>query len=112
MNSIDKLMYNDGSSINYDERFMQVIEDHLTYIRSHETTELIEIENEVAHKSEGNLTSLLQDLGIEASMHWVIMRVNGYESPMQYKSSETELLIPGTNIIGDLLGKYRVNQSK
>jgi hypothetical protein len=102
-------MPSEGPALMYSDGFRQVIEDHLEYLRRHENTEIIDIEPQVAYKGQGDLVSVLQDYQIAPELHWVVMRMNGYTSPMQYQPSDLTLLMPSQGLIDSLLRVHRVN---
>ena len=107
--SINKVMRDDGPEIIYSEGFRRMIEDHLLYLRNHESTQLIEIRTEVAYKGHGDFVTVLQEYDVPRHLHWIVMRLNGYTSPMDYDSSHTSMLMPSSTTVNSLLKVYRVN---
>lgn len=105
--SILKLMVNDGPGTMYAPDFRQMIEDHLVYLRGHAQTEVIDISNVNAHAHHGDLYGLLTEYDVQQQFHWIIMRVNGYHSPMEYDESHVTLLVPSLTVIESLLRVHR-----
>ena len=95
----------------YDIEVRNVIEDHLVFLISHPKTVWIDIKPEVAYKGDGDLISVLLDYDIDRHLHWVIMRVNGYTSPMQYRSTTTELMIPDPSVILNIIRTHNVSKA-
>jgi hypothetical protein len=108
--TLNGLMINEGSAVYYDSGFRQMLEDHLSYLKDHPQTESVEINPSSAHKGHGDLVSVLQDYAIEPRFHWIIMRLNGYTSPMEYQSDRLVLKIPQASLIDGLTRVYRVNR--
>lgn len=107
--TLNQNMPTEGPVLMYSEGFRQVIEDHLEYLRTHETTEVVEIDPQVAHKGHGDLISVLQDYQVAPQLHWTITRINGYTSPMEYESSHLMILVPSQGVLDNLLRVHRVN---
>lgn len=108
--TLNSRMPDEGPGVYYDEGFRQLIEDHLEYLRQHPLTEVIDIDPQTAYKGHGDLISVLQDYGVERRLHWIILRVNGYSSPMEYRQDHLLLKVPSTEVIDGLMRTFRVNR--
>jgi hypothetical protein len=109
LSTISELMVPSGPDVYYDERFRNMFEDHIEFVRRHETTDTVEISPADAYSYEGDLYGLLHKYGSPRELHWVIMRVNGYSSPMEYVHEHTSLILPSKTVIDDLVRVFRVN---
>lgn len=109
MPSINNQMPDDGPAVMYEESFRRVLEDHMSYLRDHPQTELVDIKNQVANKHHGDFVGVLHWYGLPKHLHWVVMRVNGLTSPSQYKSSITQIHVPSNGIIERLIKVHRAN---
>jgi hypothetical protein len=107
--TLNETMPSEGPTLMYSQGFRQLIEDHLQFLRNHDNTEVVDINPQSAYKGEGDLVSVLQDYQVEPQMHWIIMRVNDYTSPMQYRADHLSLLVPSQGVIDGLLRIHRVN---
>lgn len=105
--SIQKLMESDGESITYTASFRRMIEDHLPYIRAHETTETLNIRDDVAWRFHGDLIGVLLHYEFRRDLHWLIMRVNKYTSPMDFHYEDRFLHIPSTTLVSRLIRTHR-----
>lgn len=105
------LMVDTGSEITQTPAFRQMVEDHLQWIIRHPTTQWVEIDAHAAHKYKGDFYGLMTHMKTPYHLHWLIMRVNGYNSPMQYNGDHIRLRIPDTHVIDRLLKAHRVNQT-
>lgn len=110
MSKLLTLMGESGPDIYYTPQFRQIVEDHLTYLKDHPSTETITIDPQTAVRGDGDLVSVLLDYTIPKHQHWMIMRLNGMSSPMDYTQDRTTLRIPGTNVLEQLIKRFRVTQ--
>ncbi len=110
MASIGAYMPDDGPKIFYDHDFRRMLEDHMHYLRSHSTTDSIDVDGHVANKHHGDLVGVLTHYEIPLHMHWLVMRMNRFTSPLQYTSSDLNLIVPSQTVIGTLMKRFRANQ--
>jgi hypothetical protein len=103
---IDRLMIEPGAPVFYDQAFRNVLEDHLTLLRSSERTRERSVEPMVAYKFEGDFFGLLAHHGIQPYLHWVIMRLNGMTSPVQASREITSFWMPDPAEISRLRGAH------
>ena len=100
--SIEKYFLEDGADVYYEDSFRQAIEDHLTYIREHPTTERYTLLPKDVDRFTGNLFGYLVDIKKPTYMHWIIMRVSGLTDPTDFGINNTLLLVPNIKVIDDI----------
>lgn len=96
---IDNLAKDSGAAIFYDDSFRAVLEDHMTYLRTHPQSRIIQVEPHVADRWAGDLYGLLISLNIAPYLHWVIMRMNGMLSPQDCDGQLRALQIPYNKVL-------------
>lgn len=96
---IDNLAVQSGAAIYYDDSFRAVLEDHMTYLRTHELTRIIQVEAHIADRWAGDLCGLLVSLNVPSYLHWVIMRMNGMMSPQDNGVDLRVLLVPSNKTL-------------
>ena len=99
---IDQLMLQEGGTTYYDNTFRGVLEDHMTYLRTHPTTTVLTVDAGKAHKFEFDIFGLLADYGISAHLHWLIMRMNNLVDPTKFGLQFESLLIPNVNTVDQI----------
>ena len=99
-----------GPAVYYEPGFRQIVEDHLTYLRGHETTEKNSIRPRVAHGCQGDFYCVLSYYGIPREHHWLTLRVNGLTSPLDYDSTMDQMLLCSPTTISRLVKMYRANR--
>jgi hypothetical protein len=99
---VDNLMVDPGPSVYYDSAFRNVLEDFMTYLRTNPSTISINIEPIDAYKYEFDLFSLLNKYNIPPYMHWIVMRVNNFTSPLEVTRKLNTLRIPNESVINTI----------
>lgn len=87
--------------------FRQIIEDHIEILASVGEVQVISVAPEDAKRNDGDLYGLLTYLKVPEEMHYPIMRVNNLYTPTDYRASTTELFYPDSNLLDNLLQRYR-----
>lgn len=87
-----------------DPAFLRVIEDHLEWLRNHETTDIRAISSGENDRCFGNMSRLLGELKVEYDIHHIVARVNGYQSTEEYDGELTHIYIPNVQTITQLMG--------
>ncbi len=59
---------------------------------------------EVRHR--GDFFALLNELLISQELHWIIMRLNGLNSPMEYQGNLEVILIPDNSFLELILRRF------
>jgi hypothetical protein len=108
MFTVQKLTIENGDLGFTSEGFRQIVEDHLVYFRSKDST-VIQLEPHDEYMYIGDLFGLLTKLNFEVALHWIIMRVNNLTSPIDYKGDLQYLIIPQKNKLNILLARYLNN---
>lgn len=109
--TIDDLASPAGADIYYDQKFRVVLEDHMTFLRNHPTTSTISIKDHDAFKYEGDLSSLLLIYRVPAQLHWIVMRMNNFNSPAECPPDIKILSVPSTELI-DRIRAVHLTQNK
>lgn len=91
---IDSQLVDSGPSIYYDPAFRNVLEDHLTYLRTHEKTQLIAVDVMQAYRFEGDLNGLLSYYRVPVYLQWLVMRMNKFTSPLDASKDLISLIVP------------------
>lgn len=91
---IDSIATSSGTDIYYDQNFRNILEDHMTFLRTSNELNVLNVEPSMAYKYEGDLFGLLFHYNIIFEQHWIIMRLNNMTNPNQTKSTLSLLLIP------------------
>lgn len=86
--------------------FKQVIEDHLTYLKTHTSTKSGPIPPELAGRYPGDYYSLLLHLGIPADQWWITLRLNGMTNPSQFIGTEDTIVMCD---IGEIKRLYAIS---
>lgn len=101
--AIDSLYVGQGDAIYYTDEFRDVIEDHLSWLRNHQKTTLRAILPEIAYPNAGDFYSVLDAIGLKRQYHWTVLRMNGLTDPIQSPEDLSEILLPSTDIIDNLV---------
>lgn len=97
MPSIIDNIDNQGPAIFYTDTFRQMVEDHLTVLKTMSTTKTRTITDDdwaTLYKYEGDFYGLLGALQIGRQYHWTVMRMNGFRSRFEATTDLTTLLLP------------------
>jgi len=105
--SLGNKMINIGDSTWYSPDFRTVLEDHMTYLRNHPDTQVQVVDASALIKYRFDMFSLFFFYRAEAYTHWVIMRMNEYNSPTEDFSNMGSYIYPSTKILGQILQHYR-----
>ena len=104
--SLASLMLNEGPAIYYDPDFRNVLEDHMTYLRTHPTTEVIQVDDGQAFLYTNDFYGLTRALLIPAELRWVMLRMNNMKSPTDYKADRTMLIRPNQTVVDFIQQSY------
>ncbi len=107
---IVNLMTSTGDDSYYEEAFLNIIDSHLTYLKSLSTTSIVTLDNQLTYKHEGDLTGLLDEMNYHKRFHYSIMRINGMRSTNELKFDRTTLIIPDFTEIDLLNSIYRTKK--
>jgi hypothetical protein len=91
----------------YSEGFMQVIEDHLSYLRSYDGVVVNQLTNTQCVKYQGDFFGLLNDLKIDKRYHYAVMRVNDLFSPADFTGDINQIVVPNLSQVDMLKNIYQ-----
>jgi hypothetical protein len=80
--------------IDIDRSFTIILESHLTYLKTKGDVSLLPVTEHQGDKYEGDLYGLLSDLKVKSNYHYLIMRMNGYDSSSDYKGTTQGIIVP------------------
>lgn len=103
---VSSLQLNTGNDIIYSKAFKQIIEDHISYLKTHFTTNLIPLNKQIEEKYFGDFYGLLIENNIPCYMHWIILRLNNLKNSNEYNSNLNFLLTIPENTARLLLLKH------
>lgn len=104
---VGSLMFNPGPPVYFTDAFRRVLEDHMGFLRTHPSTQLIVVAAQDSDWAfENDLFGFLQNLGIPPQYHWVAMRMNNYTDPTEFGASASLLLLPPQNVIEQIRSAY------
>ena len=92
------------------EEFKKILEDHLSVFKADTIT--LDVNPVDANRFEYDLFSVLRELKVDPKLHWITMRVNGMNSPMDYKKEMLKLEIPNVDKFESLLSTFNSSQVK
>ena len=92
--TIDNLMLPDGDAVYYTEDFRHVLEDHMPYLRTLQTTKVAPVNPEYAYVYRNDLFSFLTLINIPAYLQWTTMRMNGWMSPSDFTQDTEAIMLP------------------
>ena len=113
--SIHKQQVNVGDPIYYTDAFRAMIEQHLTFLRQPDVSIAEKVDPSLIRQFDGDFYGLLQFLDIQTQYHWIVLRVNKFDNPLQFgrivrdvyaPTHEFTLRIPNTEIIEELRSNF------
>lgn len=106
MAAIDSLMSDQGADVYYSDGFRNVLEDHMTYLRTHQLTRVLDVTPKQAERFEYDLIGLLNELEVPVTLHWIVARMNHFDSIHEVPADLGSLLAPDPKEISKLLQSY------
>lgn len=100
--SLQNLKVDFGSDKYYTPEFMAVLEDHLTYLRTHEDTVVLSVSNAEAERWSGDLYGYLLTRNVDARLHYVTMRLSGMSSPYDFGTEITTISVPSPVLVNSI----------
>lgn len=107
--SAEALMKNAAKDDFNTPEFRNMIEDHLSWLINHPTTQTITVSAHQVDVFDFDWLGLLTDLNIIADLHWVTIRMNGGTSYTDVPQELRQLLVPDSSVIQNLI---MLNNSK
>jgi hypothetical protein len=104
--SISRLQIDAGDVNYYTPAIRQMIEDLRSRIVTSASTSTVEITLDLEYRFRGDFYKLLQQMKYPQDMFWIIMRINGLHSPIDYDGNLGTLLVPSRHTLDTLVQKY------
>jgi len=95
----------------YSRDFKRILDDHIPLLRSQSPEKKL-VKREIAVRCEGDFYALLAELDIPLWMNYVVLRLNEYTSPTQYKNDRRAVIIPSMAVVNRLIEKYRSKENR
>tara|TARA_B100000767_G_C19660299_1_gene490662 strand:+ start:646 stop:981 length:336 start_codon:yes stop_codon:yes gene_type:complete len=86
---LTQTMNSEGADLYYDSNFRSVLEDHVPLLKNEASTELITVNPSTAYKFEYDLCGYLASIDIPHHLHWITMRVNGWNKDTDFYNPST-----------------------
>jgi len=110
--TLAKRIPDEGDSIYYSESWRTMIECHLPILLARPDNTVRNIAPYNALRYEGDLMGLLVEEKFAPQYHWIIMRMNGFNSPEDYRLEKMQLVIPNFNMVEMLTNIHRTTMQK
>lgn len=110
--SLQALAKNPGPSVYYTPGWHRLMETHMRWLREQVTLRVVEVQDQLVYKFEGDLFGLLRVLGIDDQYHWLTMRLNGMNSPLEFDKRFSQLKLPSPDVVDRIMSIYRTAQKK
>lgn len=93
----------------YSKGFRNVLEDHMTYLRSHPDTQKREITPSEAYQFENDFYGLMNYKAVPMHFHHLVLRMNNMTNPDQMPPDLTFFLLPEMAVVSRLLSVYKTS---
>lgn len=105
------LIYTSSSNPFYDQHFRNMLDPHIHWLK---TAGNVRHDVVVPHTHMGafigDFYAILQELGVAAKYHRIVMLVNGFTNPIQYSGQLEKITIPDTAQMDRLLLIYNTGR--
>jgi hypothetical protein len=98
-----------GADIFYTDHWRQLVEEHMSILRLPSNCSKVEVQPNLGIKFSGDFYGLLNSLGLPRQYRWLLLRVNGFTSPLEFTSERKSLQITHDTVIEGLLKEHRIN---
>lgn len=110
--TLQALLKDKAQSRYNDPEFMTFIDDYVPRMRNSSTTSIVGVEPAQALKYQGDLFGLFTQVQIPFFMHFAVMKLNGFDSPIQYqKELISQLLVPDEGQFKKLFNLWRAHNA-
>lgn len=89
-----------------DTNYYVLLETHISYLRMHPETKVVEVTGQQGEKYIGDFHGLLDTLAIDKKYHYLITRVNNMNSSVDYDGSQLALYVPSISVIAAFIATY------
>lgn len=100
-----------SNSIYYEESFRRVIEDHLPILLTDGNYSVVTLDPTTTEPFSGDFYGLLKSNSSPHYMHWIILRMNGYSSPVEYRSETISIKVPLPRVLDKIVRQYLSSQN-
>ena len=100
--ALENLMVDYGTNNYHSPEFLAVMEDHLTYLRTHEDTVVLSVSNDEAERWAGDLIGYLLTRNVDARLHYVTMRLSGMSSPTDFGVDITTISVSDPKVVNTI----------
>lgn len=94
------------SPVFYTEQFHNMIEHHIVDLATSNAAVIRIVEPALANQYVADFFGLLTSLNVAPEYQWVFMRCNRLYSSLDYKSAQTNIVLPDINEIDELVTIY------
>ena len=94
-----------------DEDYYVLIESHLDYLKKHPLTKAVSVSERIAAMYQGDFHGLLNYLGLDKKLHYLITRMNGHYSSSDFSSQENYLVIPDPSTVASIIATFSSEES-
>lgn len=110
--TINKLSGSDGPDTFYDHKFCRLLEIYTPFIKNHPDNTLLTLDPMDVYKYTGDFYGLLATYNIPREYRWITMRVNGYTNPLHVPEELTQLIVPPTTVLRDIMNIFKTMNKK
>ena len=103
---INSKMIETGAEVYYTKEMMDILESHMLYLREHQNTTKININDKELEVYKGDLYGYLTNMKVPMFLHWVIMRMSGMHSTFDFGPTYSTLLIPSETVVDKIRQLY------
>lgn len=93
-----------------DPDYYVLLESHLPFLRDHPSNGILEVDGQIGAKYRGDFQGLLDYLGIDRSMHYLIMRLNGLSRGQDYNGELLTIVRPDTSVVAGFVSTFASTQ--
>lgn len=91
----------------YSKGFRVILEDHMTFLRTHPNTKPVEVTPGEAYRYESDFYGLLTYKAIPMHLHHLILRMNNMMNPAHVTADLKYFLLPDQSVVSRLLSVYK-----
>lgn len=105
-------LVNQGEQIFYTSKYRQMIEDHVIFLRNHKTVTTVSLVPMLSYRYMADFYGLLFHLNLQPEFHYAVLRLNGYKSPLDFKGTESSILMCDVALIKRLTNTLKTQIKK
>lgn len=117
---VQELARPSGESTFYDPTFRTMIEVHLPILRSTAISRRATVSADKVYQYEADFYGLLAEMNIPVEHHWIYLRTNGFDSPMDFGTKRHNpyagdlsftIILPSAEMIQELVTLYKTTRT-